>query len=158
MRNPFARVVSLDPLTFPSKALSLRPSEALAVRKLRLFVRSLFEHISTLSLSVVFAILAFFLAEVFAVPHFYGRLALSFGDTVIQDKGMFIFDLELRQFLSNQSFNLLEDFDVVLGDKSYGLSCPASPGCAAHPVHIVLRVGRDVKINDNIDGGDIKTA
>ena len=151
-------LVSLDPLTFPRKAPSLRPTEALAMRKLRLLVRSLFEHIGAFSLSVVFAIFAFFLAEVLAVPHLYGRLALSFGNTVIQDKGMFIFDLELGQFLSDQCFNFLEDLDIVLSDKSYGLSCPSSPGCAAHSVHIVLRVGRDVKVNDNIDGGDIKTA
>ena len=128
------------------------------MRKLRLLVRSLLEHIGALPFSVVFAIFAFFLAEVLAVPHLYGRLPLSFGDTVIQDKCMFIFDLELGQFLSDKCFNLLKDLDIVLGDQSYSLSCPASPGRAAHPVHIVLRVGRDVKINDNIDGGDIKTA
>ena len=64
---------------------------------------------------------------------------------------MFILDLELRKFLANESLDFLEDLNVILGDQSHCLTGLASPSRASHSVNVILRVGWDVKVDDNID-------
>ena len=64
---------------------------------------------------------------------------------------MFIFDMELFKFLTDQCFNFLENFHIILGDKSHGLSCLASSGRTANSMHIIFRIGGDVKIDYDIN-------
>ena len=85
--------------------------------ELCLFVGALFEQFTVLlSFSIVFSFTIFFLAEILAVTHFDRRLSPCFHHTIVKDQCMFVLDLILRKFLTDESLNFLEDLDVILGD------------------------------------------
>ena len=44
----------------------------------------------------------------------------------------------------------------ALGDEGQGAPRPASPGCAAHAVHVVLAVAGHIVVDDAVDAGDVQ--
>ena len=129
------------------------------MRKLGLFMRPFLEYLSiSVSLCIVFSVITSLLFEILAITHLYSGLTLRLSHTVVENKRMLVLHLELGELLTNQSLNLLEDLHIVLGDESDGLSGLACSGGAAHSVHVVFRVGRNVKVDDNVHRRDVETA
>ena len=156
MRGGWIR--SFNPLALASEALCLT-AKAFAMRKLGLFMRAFLEYFAiSVRLCVVFSVITSLLFEILAITHLYSGLTLRLSHAVVENKRMLVLHLELGELLTNQSLYLLEDLHIVLGDESDGLSGLASSGGAAHSVHVVFRVGRNVKIDDNVHRRDVETA
>ena len=126
--------------------------------ELRVLVRALLEELAILIyLSVIlFIVSSLSFLQVLAVSHFDCSLALSFGHTIVENESVLVLDGELIQLLIDQGLNLLENFDIVLGNKRDGFAHPASTSRAANTMYVVLRVGRDIEIDDNVDVGDVE--
>ena len=150
--------LSLDPLAFPCEALC-SATESFSMRKVSVFMRALLKYFTIcIGFRVILGFILSFFAKVFAVSHFDGGLALRLSHTIIQDQGMFVLDLEFGKFLADQSLDLLEYLYVVLSYQCNSFASFSSPSCSADAMNVILRVGRDVIIDDNIDGGYVKTA
>ena len=134
-------------------------AEAFAVCKLGLLVSTFLEYLAIcVRLCIILGVIPSLLFQVLAIAHFNRGLALSFSHAVIQDKGMLVLYRELGKLLTYKRLDLLEDLHIILRDKRDSLSSLACSGCAAHSVHVVFRVSRDIKVDDNVNRGYIETA
>lgn len=64
----------------------------------------------------------------------------------------------LDQFLANELLRPLQHFNVVLRDHGDGTAGLAGARRPTHAVHVVLRVVRNIVIDDKVDGRDVEAA
>ena len=52
----------------------------------------------------------------------------------------------------------MEDLHVILRHHRNSFACFAGTRRPTNSVHVVLRVGRNLKVDDHVDGGDVEAA
>ena len=70
---------------------------------------------------------------------------------------MLVITRELIKLVPDELLNFLEDLNIVLSDKGYGTTCPASASSTSHSMHVILTVSRNIVVDHHIYGWDIQS-
>lgn len=89
--------------------------------------------------------------------HLHVRYTSGLHHRITQNQGLFVVNVVVFELLPDHMLNLLAILNIVLGHDGDGAARVAGTSCTADPVDVVLRIGRYIKINNQIHRRNIKS-
>jgi hypothetical protein len=92
------------------------------------------------------------------LAHLHGGDALRFRHTFEQQHRRGFLALKLGHLKSDELFDPLEQFHVVLGDESHGTTGTTCASRATHAMDVIFRMGRDVVVDHEVHRGNVESS